>query len=51
MPTQESGVCAGFSLKLRVEALHFIGIRSFGEEIRKDVAFRGIQEKFRKPLA
>jgi hypothetical protein len=34
-----------------LEALHFIGIRSFGEEFREDVVFRGIQEKFRKPLA
>lgn len=45
------GLAQNFLSSCELEALHFIGIRSFGEEFRKDVVFRGIQEKFRKPLA
>jgi adenylate cyclase len=45
------GFAQNFLSSCELEALHFIGIRSFGEEFREDVAFRGIQEKFRKPLA
>ncbi len=45
------GFARNFLSSCELEALHFIGIRSFGEEFREDVVFRGIQEKFRKPLA
>ena len=45
------GFAENFLSSCELEALHFIGIRSFGEEFREDVVFRGIQEKFRKPLA
>jgi len=45
------GFAQNFLSSCESEALHFIGIRSFGEEFREDVVFRGIQEKFRKPLA
>jgi hypothetical protein len=45
------GFAQNFLSSCELEALHFIGIRSFGEEFREDVVFRGIQEKFRKPLA
>jgi DNA replication protein DnaC len=45
------GFTQHFLSSCELEALHFIGIRSFGEEFREDVVFRGIQEKFRKPLA
>ncbi len=45
------GFAQGFLSSCELEALHFIGIRSFGEEFREDVAFWGIQEEFRKPLA
>ena len=45
------GFAQNFRSSCELEALHFIGIRSFGEEFREDVVFRGIQEKFRKPLA
>ena len=45
------GFAQNFLSSCESEALHLIGIRSFGEEFREDVVFRGIQEKFRKPLA
>ena len=45
------GFAQNFLSSCELEALHFIGIRSFGEEFREDLVFRGIQEKFRKPLA
>jgi chromosome partitioning protein len=45
------GFTQHFLSSCELEALHFIGIRSFGEEFREDVAFRGIQEEFREPLA
>ena len=45
------GFAQNFLSSCELEALHFIGIRSFGEEFREDVVFRGIQEEFRKPLA
>ena len=45
------GFAQNFLSSCELEALHFIGIGSFGEEFREDVVFRGIQEKFRKPLA
>jgi hypothetical protein len=45
------GFAQNFLSSCDSEALHFIGIRSFGEEFREDVVFRGIQEEFRKPLA
>ena len=45
------GFAQNFLSSCELEALHFIGIGSFGEEFREDVLFRGIQEKFRKPLA
>jgi hypothetical protein len=45
------GFAQSFLSSCKLEALHFIGIRSFGEEFREDVVFRGIQEKFGKPLA
>ena len=45
------GFAQNFLSSCELEALHFIGIRSIGEEFREDVVFRGIQEKFRKPLA
>ena len=45
------GFAQDFLSSCELEALHFIGIRSFGEEFREDVAFWGIQEEFRKPLA
>jgi hypothetical protein len=45
------GFAQNFLSSCELEALHSIGIRSFGEEFREDVIFRGIQEKFRKPLA
>ena len=45
------GFAQNFLSSCELEALHFIGIRAFGEEFREDVVFRGIQEKFRKPLA
>jgi transposase len=45
------GFAQNFLSSCELEALHFIGIGSFGEEFREDVVFRGIQEQFRKPLA
>ena len=45
------GFARNFLSSCELEALHFIGIRPFGEEFREDVAFRGIQEEFGKPLA
>jgi hypothetical protein len=45
------GFAQDFLSSCELEAVHFIGIRSFGEEFREDVAFWGIQEEFRKPLA
>jgi transposase len=45
------GFSQNFLSSCELEALHFIGIRSFGEEFREDVVFRSIQEKFGKPLA
>ena len=45
------GFAQNFLSGCELEALHFIGIGSFGEEFREDVVFRGIQEQFRKPLA
>ena len=45
------GFAQNFLSSCELEALHFIGIGSFGEEFREDLMFRGIQEKFRKPLA
>jgi hypothetical protein len=45
------GFAQNFRSSCELEALHFIGIRSSGEEFREDVVFRGIQEEFRKPLA
>jgi hypothetical protein len=51
-PTQQdTWAVTNFLSSCELEALHFIGIRSFGEEFREDLVFRGIQEKFRKPLA
>ena len=45
------GFAQNFHSSCELEAPHFIGIGSFGEEFREDVVFRGIQEQFRKPLA
>jgi len=45
------GFARDFLSSCELEALHVIGIRSFGEEFREDMAFRGIQEEFGKPLA
>ena len=51
IPLESLGFAQNFLSSCELEALHFIGIRSFGEEFREDVVFRGIQEEFRKPLA
>ena len=45
------GFAQNFLSSCELEALHFIGIGSFGDEFREAVVFRGIQEQFRKPLA
>ena len=51
MYLESLGFAQNFLSSCELEALHFIGIGSFGEEFREDVVFRGIQEQFRKPLA
>jgi hypothetical protein len=33
------------------EGLHFVGVLSFGDEIREDVVLVSIEEKFGQPLA
>jgi hypothetical protein len=45
------GFTRNFLSSCELEALHFIGMRSFGEEFREDMVVRRIQEKFGKPLA
>src|SRR5271163_4966070 len=35
----------------QTEGLHFVGVLSFDDEFREDVAWGGIQEKFRQALA
>ena len=45
------GFAQNFLSSCELEAVHYIGVRAFDEEFREDVVFRGIQEKFRKPLA
>ena len=49
--TRESRVLPGLRSGGEPECLHFIGVLSFGDEFREDVAWSGIQEKFRQALA
>ena len=43
--------CRNFGSGCEPECLHFVGVLSFDDEFREDVACGGIQEKFRHALA